>query len=138
MRHYFPRASTDAMITWMITRPGLAMCWPTTVLPDIGQPLGGEVLFTREVAESLHVDPNVQAQSDWGIDTRYTIATTAAGSAPLRPMSHGARSTSSMAASPTSRIWRLSVLRRCKRPERSMCLRVRGMRWSRRTRCRRM
>ena len=79
VRHYFPRASTDAMITWMITRPGLAMCWPTTVLPDIGQPLGGEVLFTREVAESLHVDPNVQAQSDWGIDTRYTIATTAAG-----------------------------------------------------------
>ena len=79
VRHYFPRASTDAMITWMITRPGLAMCWPDSALPDIGQPLGGELLFTREVAEALRADRNVQAQSDWGIDTRYTIATTAAG-----------------------------------------------------------
>ena len=79
VRHYFPRASTDAMITWMITRPGLAMCWPDTALPDIGQPLGGELLFTREVAEALRSDSAVQAQSDWGIDTRYTIATTAAG-----------------------------------------------------------
>lgn len=79
VRHYFPRASTDAMITWMITRPGLAMCWPESTLPDIGQPLGGELLFTRDVAEALSMDPGVQAQSDWGIDTRFTIATTAAG-----------------------------------------------------------
>ncbi len=79
VRHYFPRASTDAMITWMITRPGLAMTWPHTVLPDIGQPLGGELLFAREVAEMLGSDPDVAAQSDWGIDTRFTIATNAAG-----------------------------------------------------------
>jgi mannosylglycerate synthase len=63
----------------MITRPGLAMCWPDTALPHIGQPLGGELLFTRAVAQVLHDDPGVQAQSDWGIDTRFTIATTAAG-----------------------------------------------------------
>jgi len=79
VRHYFPRASTDAMITWMITRPGLAMCWPDTALPLIRQPLGGELLFTREVAEALHRHPATQAQSDWGIDTRYTITTTVAG-----------------------------------------------------------
>lgn len=79
VRHSFPRASTDAMITWMITRPVLALLWPATVLPDIGQPLGGELLFTRDVAKELLADPAVQAQSDWGIDTLYTIATTAAG-----------------------------------------------------------
>ena len=79
VRHFFPRASTDAMITWMITRPGLAMCFPDTVLPEIGQPLGGEVLFTRDVAAALRADPAVQAQSDWGVDTLYTIATAAAG-----------------------------------------------------------
>ena len=29
VRHRFPRASTDAMITWMVTRPSLARasCW---------------------------------------------------------------------------------------------------------------
>ena len=79
VRHSFPRASTDAMITWMITRPGLAMLWPESVLPEIDQPLGGELLFTRDVAKELLADEAVQAQSDWGIDTIYTIATTAAG-----------------------------------------------------------
>ena len=80
VRHYFPRASTDAMITWMITRPGLgdvlaghARCRTSA------SPSAVSCLFTREVAEALRSDSAVQAQSDWGIDTRYTIATTAAG-----------------------------------------------------------
>ena len=78
VRHYFPRASTDAMITWFITRTGFALLWPDTELARIAQPLGGELLFTRPVAEQLVADESVQAQSDWGIDTRYTLATVAA------------------------------------------------------------
>lgn len=74
VRHYFPRASTDGMITWFITRPGFAILWPHSELPRIEQPLGGELLLTRPVAETLALDPRVQAQSDWGIDTLYTFA----------------------------------------------------------------
>jgi len=72
VRHYFPRASTDAMITWMITKTGFATVAPHTQLSHIEQPLGGELLITREVAEMLYQDENVLAQSDWGIDTVYT------------------------------------------------------------------
>ncbi len=79
VRHYFPRSSTDAMITWFITRPGLAKLWPGTVLPKIRQPLGGELLFTREVVQHLADDPAVVAQSDWGIDTRLTLSVGAGG-----------------------------------------------------------
>ena len=71
----FPRARTDAMITWMITRTGFAMIWPQSVLSWIEQPLGGELLFTRPVVEHLVEDQRVQAQSDWGIDTLYTFVT---------------------------------------------------------------
>ncbi|NIA24496.1 MAG: hypothetical protein GWP04_02890 [Gammaproteobacteria bacterium] len=74
VRHSFPRASTDAMITWMITRIGFAVLWPDTELPRIGQPLGGELLLTREAAEGLASDHRVLAQSDWGVDTLYTFA----------------------------------------------------------------
>ena len=49
VRHRFPRASTDAMITWMITRPLLAMLFPDTVLPRLGQPLGGELLLVQRM-----------------------------------------------------------------------------------------
>lgn len=79
VRHFFPRSSTDAMITWMITRPGFAILWPDSELPKIEQPLGGELLFTRPVVEALVADARVQAQSDWGIDTLYTFATVQAG-----------------------------------------------------------
>ncbi|GAB4307810.1 MAG: hypothetical protein Kow0097_08120 [Candidatus Bipolaricaulota bacterium] len=79
VRHYFPRASTDAMITWFITRTGFALLFPRSELPRIEQPLGGELLMTRQVAEALLADPQVQAQSDWGIDTLYTFATVAQG-----------------------------------------------------------
>ncbi len=79
VRHYFPRSSTDAMITWMITRTGFAMLWPDSELPLIRQPLGGELLFTRPVVENLVADDVVQAQSDWGIDTLYTFATVSKG-----------------------------------------------------------
>ena len=41
VRHFFPRASTDAMITWMITRPMFAIGHPTSALWRIRQPLGG-------------------------------------------------------------------------------------------------
>ena len=74
VRHYFPRASTDAMVTWMVTKTGFALLWPDTELPFIEQPLGGELLMTREVAEKLFHDERVRARSDWGIDTIYTWA----------------------------------------------------------------
>lgn len=76
VRHRFPRAATDAMITWMVTRPGLALRFPGTVLPRLGQPLGGEILLTRSAVESLAVNDRVRARSDWGIDTMITHATT--------------------------------------------------------------
>jgi len=72
VRHYFPRASTDAMVTWMITKTGFAILWPDTELPFIEQPLGGELLLTREVAARLYEDKRSIRQSDWGIDTAYT------------------------------------------------------------------
>ena len=74
VRHYFPRAATDAMVTWMITKTGFALLWPDTELPFIEQPLGGELLMTREVAERLFADRRVIERSDWGIDTIYTWA----------------------------------------------------------------
>lgn len=79
VRHYFPRSSTDAMITWMVTRTGFAALWPDSELPLIKQPLGGELLFTRRVVELLVADEAVQAQSDWGIDTLYTFSTVRQG-----------------------------------------------------------
>lgn len=79
VRHRFPRASTDAMITWMITRPSLAMLFPGTVLPRLGQPLGGEMLLTGEAIAALASDSSVQARSDWGVDTMITHATTTLG-----------------------------------------------------------
>lgn len=75
VRHRFPRAATDAMITWMVTRPGLALQFPGTLLPRLGQPLGGELLLSLAVAETLAEDPFVLARSDWGIDTVLTHAT---------------------------------------------------------------
>jgi mannosylglycerate synthase len=75
VRHSFPRASTDAMITWMITRLGFATLWPDTELARIGQPLGGEFLLSRSAAETLAADPRVGAHSDWGIDTVITFVT---------------------------------------------------------------
>lgn len=79
VRHRFPRAATDAMITWMVTRPGLALLFPGTLLPRLGQPLGGELLLTGEVIESLAEDPFVTARSDWGIDTVLAHATSTLG-----------------------------------------------------------
>ncbi|MFP4072533.1 MAG: mannosylglycerate synthase domain-containing protein [Actinomycetota bacterium] len=75
VRHRFPRAATDAMITWMVTRPGLAIQFPGTLLPRLGQPLGGELLITGDVVESLVAEPFVLARSDWGIDTVLTHTT---------------------------------------------------------------
>ncbi|MGB8361233.1 MAG: hypothetical protein WCE80_07535, partial [Acidimicrobiia bacterium] len=79
VRHRFPRAATDAMITWMITRPGLAMIFPGTLLPRLGQPLGGEMLLTLPAITSLAEDPFVRNRSDWGIDTVITHATATMG-----------------------------------------------------------
>jgi mannosylglycerate synthase len=75
VRHYYPRAATDAMITWMVTRPGLALLWPESELPWIAQPLSGELMFSRSAAGVLAKDPVVRNQSDWGIDTIITAAT---------------------------------------------------------------
>lgn len=79
VRHYFPRSSTDAMITWLVTKVGFAILWPNTVLPFIEQPLGGELLLTRRAAEVLYGDERVRSQSDWGIDTLYTFVSAQAG-----------------------------------------------------------
>ncbi len=73
-RCFFPRAYTDAMVTWNITRTGFAYTWPDTILPDIEQPLGGELGIRREVAEKLSMDELVLDASDWSIDTALTIA----------------------------------------------------------------
>ena len=75
VRHRFPRAATDAMITWMITRPALARLFPGTFLPRLDQPLGGEVLLTGQAVESLAGSELVRTRSDWGIDTLLTYAT---------------------------------------------------------------
>ena len=79
VRHRFPRAATDAMITWMVTRPGLAKIFPGTLLPRLGQPLGGEILLSRDAVERLAADPFVVARSDWGVDTVITHATSVMG-----------------------------------------------------------
>lgn len=73
VRHYFPRSSTDAQVTWQVTKVGFALLWPHSVLPWIQQPLGGELCFSRRVVEHLACDERVLAQSDWGIDTLYTF-----------------------------------------------------------------
>jgi mannosylglycerate synthase len=74
VRHRFPRASTDAMITWFVTRPGLAILFPGTFLPRLNQPLGGELLLTGAAVEQLASDSFVKDRSDWGIDTVLTHA----------------------------------------------------------------
>lgn len=79
VRHTFPRAATDAMITWLVTKPMLAMKYPGTVLPTIGQPLGGELLLVGDAIESVATSPGVSARSDWGIDTLLTHAMVATG-----------------------------------------------------------
>jgi len=79
VRLYYPRAATDAMITWMITRPGFALLWPESELPWLEQPLSGELAFTRSAAKTIASDDRVQAQSDWGIDTVLSICTVAHG-----------------------------------------------------------
>jgi mannosylglycerate synthase len=79
VRHRFPRAATDAMITWFITRPALARLFPGTFLPRLGQPLGGEILLVREAVESLAGSDLVRGRSDWGIDTVITYATSLMG-----------------------------------------------------------
>ncbi len=79
VRHRFPRAATDAMITWLITRPALARLFPGTFLPRLNQPLGGEILLTRPALESLAGSEPVRHRSDWGIDTVLTYATSVMG-----------------------------------------------------------
>ena len=79
VRHFYPRAATDAMITWMVTRLGFALLWPRSQLPTIEQPLSGELAFSRAASEVIAVDPRVKSQSDWGIDTAITFATIAHG-----------------------------------------------------------
>lgn len=79
VRHFYPRAATDAMITWMVTRLGFAACWPRSQLPTIEQPLSGELAFSRDAARIIASDPSVKSQSDWGVDTAITFATISHG-----------------------------------------------------------
>lgn len=78
-RHFFDRAATDAQITWHITRMGMTLLWPDSILPDIEQPLGGELALTRAAAETLGALPYVRERSDWGIDTALTVGMAATG-----------------------------------------------------------
>lgn len=79
VRHYYPRSATDAMITWMVTRPSFALLWPRSELPWLEQPLSGELAFSRSAAKRIAQDDLVQAQSDWGIDTMLSYATVSNG-----------------------------------------------------------
>ncbi len=72
-KHFFHRAATDAQITWHVTKPGAAMLWPESPVPDVRQPLGGELALTRGAAETLWASPQVRRRSDWGIDTVLTV-----------------------------------------------------------------
>ncbi len=74
VRFFFPKVSTDGMITWNITRCGLAYNWAHTILPRIEQPLGGELVLKRKIAERLIKEPWIMNCSDWGIDTAYMLA----------------------------------------------------------------
>ncbi len=73
-KHWFHRSSTDAQITWHITRAGSALLWPGSRYPDVHQPLGGEFALTRSAASALWDEPEVRRRSDWGIDTTITFA----------------------------------------------------------------
>lgn len=73
-RCFYPRSYTDAQVTWNITRTGFAYVWPDTILPDIEQPLGGELGLRRSIVEKLSQDDAVLEASDWSIDTAFTIA----------------------------------------------------------------
>ncbi|KAA8494398.1 Mannosylglycerate synthase [Porphyridium purpureum] len=79
IRHYFPRSSTDAQITWQITKVGFSLLFPLSVLPWVQQPLGGELCLTRRCVDVLVSDERVMRQSDWGIDTLYTFVCAQAG-----------------------------------------------------------
>lgn len=79
VRHFYPRAATDAMITWMVTRMGFALLWPRSPLPTLEQPLSGELAFDRMSAATISADPRVRTQSDWGVDTVISFATLAHG-----------------------------------------------------------
>lgn len=79
VRHFFARSSTDAQVTWQVTKVGFALLWPRSILPWVQQPLGGELCFSRAVVEALVQDPRVLRQSDWGIDTLYTFVTAQKG-----------------------------------------------------------
>lgn len=79
VRHSFPRAATDAMITWMVTKPGFAMRYPGSLLPRIRQPLGGEILLTSKAVEAMSKEPSIVDRSDWGIDTLLTFGSVAGG-----------------------------------------------------------
>ena len=78
-RFFFPRARTDGMVTWMITRPGFALLWPDSVLSRIRQPLAGEVAFSREAVLGLVSEAVVTEQSDWGIDAALLHRTAGLG-----------------------------------------------------------
>lgn len=79
VRHFFPRAATDAMITWLVTRTGFAILFPRSELPWIEQPLGGELALSRRAAQGLAADARVAQRSDWGIDTMLTFSSVADG-----------------------------------------------------------
>lgn len=79
VRHFYPRAPTDGMVTAMLVRPALAMLWPQSVLARIRTPLSGEVAFDRKAVSGIAAESLVRQQSDWGIDTVITGVTARLG-----------------------------------------------------------
>jgi mannosylglycerate synthase len=57
----------------------LAMKFPGSVLSQIGQPLGGELLLIGSAIQKVAAFPGVAERSDWGIDTVLTHAMVANG-----------------------------------------------------------
>jgi mannosylglycerate synthase len=69
--HHFQRSSTNAMITWFVTKVGFVML--NIIVPSIEQPLCGKLLLIRRAIEDLLVASHVGSQSDWGINILKTF-----------------------------------------------------------------
>ena len=71
VRCFYPRSSTDAQITWHITRTGFAILWPQTEICFIRQPLGGELALQKKAVKKIF--KKILNFNDWGIDTAITF-----------------------------------------------------------------
>ncbi len=73
VRHYYPRSSADAQVTWQVTGVGFGKLWPLSSRPWIQNSLDEELRLSREAVEILVNDKRVQNMIKWGIDTLITF-----------------------------------------------------------------